>query len=57
MGGCIGISNSLISGTEHRQLWQDRQIRWDQPKPLVGARSGEIIIETFENIEDTKVRI
>lgn len=54
MGGCIGISNSLISGTEHRQLWQDRQIRWDQPKPLVGARSGEIIIETFENIEDTK---
>lgn len=56
MGSCIGSTNPSTSASDHRQLWQDRQIRWDQSKSLVLPRLGETIVKTFENIEDTKVK-
>jgi len=35
-------------------IWQDKDIRFDVPKNQLALRVGEKIIDTLENIEDTK---
>eukprot|EP00922_Rhytidocystis_sp_ex-Travisia-forbesii_P001760 GHVS01002487.1.p1 GENE.GHVS01002487.1~~GHVS01002487.1.p1 ORF type:complete len:588 (+),score=79.14 GHVS01002487.1:119-1765(+) len=52
MGQCFSVAGSS-AGTDE-QLWQDRQIRWDQPKGQMLLRSGEIESKVYPGVEDTK---
>lgn len=51
MGVCMSAPEEAVPKT----LWQDRQIRWDITKQLLNVRPGEEIVETFIDVEDTKV--
>eukprot|EP00922_Rhytidocystis_sp_ex-Travisia-forbesii_P001756 GHVS01002482.1.p1 GENE.GHVS01002482.1~~GHVS01002482.1.p1 ORF type:complete len:551 (+),score=54.95 GHVS01002482.1:618-2270(+) len=52
MGQCLSVSDP--SARSDDQLWQDRQIRWDQPKGQMLLRNGEIESKVYAGVEDTK---
>ncbi|KFG65256.1 putative Bardet-Biedl syndrome 5 [Toxoplasma gondii RUB] len=61
MGACMSAiesfwQSSLDGGNSPGggPLWQDRQIRWDQPKQRLLLRPGEVLRKQFDKVEDTK---
>lgn len=54
MGSCLSTSHNASFFANARSLWQDRQIRWDQPRSALTLANGEIVAHTWDNIEDTK---
>jgi len=44
----------LFGGKEDDGLWQDREIRFDNPMSSMAMRAGEHVIETVFQVEDTK---
>ncbi|CEM02386.1 unnamed protein product [Vitrella brassicaformis CCMP3155] len=51
MGGCFG---SQVEKDTVQQLWQDRAIRWDQPRTVMALRPAEVTLQAFDDVEDTK---
>ncbi|PFH37983.1 putative Bardet-Biedl syndrome 5 [Besnoitia besnoiti] len=61
MGACVSAAESYwpaaLGGGGSAgggPLWQDRQIRWDQPKQHLNLRPGEVLRKQFDKREDTK---
>lgn len=51
----MALANShLQESIKVSPLWQDRDIRFDCTNRDLTLRKGELVIESFENIEDTK---
>lgn len=63
------VTTSSKDGSETQFIWQDREIRFDVPLPLVfylvlycnscyysamELRKGEILVDSIDSVEDTK---
>lgn len=44
----------LFGGTEEDGVWQDREIRFDNPPGSLAMNPGEAVLETVFRVEDTK---
>lgn len=44
----------LMDSIRSEPLWQDRDVRFDSPLRDLAARKGEMVIDMFERVEDTK---
>ena len=47
-------NTKILDSVRNEPLWQDRDIRFDSQLRDLSLRKGEVIVEQFDRVEDTK---